>query len=161
MPADQSHRGTMARRNSPAVGIGPLIDISHALDLLAEAVAHRGEYFTFPPVWLRDDRHLYANLGGPRCLVGHALSLAGVGDDDLATLGDLGVRELYSDGKMPVRLTLGALAVFDAAQRSQDRGYSWGDALDYASDVAARLLEVLPDSAFSAPGALEDERACR
>jgi hypothetical protein len=159
MGADQRDRGGMARPNPYATGIRPLIDIGRALDLLAEAVAHRGEYFAFPPIWIRDHRCLYANRGGPCCLVGHALSLAGVGDDDLVTLGDRGVRELYAEGRLPVRLTLGALAVFDAAQRSQDRGYAWGDALDYASGVAVRLLDLLPDSAFSAVHALEDEQA--
>jgi hypothetical protein len=149
----------MARR-SPAAA-EPVIDIGRALDLLAEAVAHCGEYFVYPPVWIRDHRCLYTDHGGPRCLVGHALSFAGVGDDELAMLDDLGVRELYCGGKLPVRLTLGALAVFDAAQRSQDRGYAWGDSLDYASDVAARLLDLLPDSAFRAPVALGGEQACR
>jgi hypothetical protein len=149
----------MARRNPPTAKAEPLIDIGHALDLLAAAVEQCGEYFVYPPVWIRD-RCLYAAHSGPRCLVGHALALAGVDEDDLAALGDLGVRELYGEGRLPVRLTLGALAVFDAAQRSQDRGYAWGDALDYASGVAVRLLDLLPDSAFSTAGALEDEQAC-
>jgi hypothetical protein len=51
-----------------------------------------------------------------------------------------------------VRLTLGALAVFDAAQRGQDRGRAWGDALDYASSVPVRLLDVLPDRELCAAG---------
>lgn len=150
----------MSRHSPQAAKADLLIDIGRALDLLAEAVTLCGEYFVYPPVWIRDHRSLYANHHGPRCLVGHALSLAGVGDDELATLGDLGVRELYSEGKLPVRLTLGALAVFDAAQRSQDRGYAWGDALDYASSAAVRLLDLLPDHAVHKAVAVEEEQAC-
>lgn len=60
------------------------------------------------------------------------------------------MRELYTQGQLPVRLTLGAVAVFDAAQRTQDRGFAWGDALNHATAVALRFLDLLPDAAFGA-----------
>jgi hypothetical protein len=74
--------------------------------------------------------------------------LAQVSDEGLQAFRGRGVRELYAQGRLPVRLTLGALAVFDAAQRTQDRGQPWGDALDHAARVALRFLDLLPDAAF-------------
>jgi hypothetical protein len=128
----------------------PLLDLGGALELLAAAVEARGEYFAYPLAVGEPHASLYSRRGGPRCLVGHALSLAHVGDSDLDELDDRGVRELYRHGKLPVRLTIGALVVLDAAQRTQDRGYTWGDALEYASDVAVRFLDLVPDSLFEA-----------
>lgn len=121
------------RSQGPSVAeTKPLIDIGGALDLLATAVKQ------------------YATRSGPQCIVCHALSLAQVSDEGLEALRGRGVRELYAQGQLPVRLTLGALAVFDAAQRTQDRGYAWGDALDHAALVAMRFLDLLPDAAFGA-----------
>jgi hypothetical protein len=125
----------------------PLIDIVRALDLLAAAVEQRGESFVF--VAGRHQLCLYRADGGPQCLVGRCLSLAGVGDDELDALGGDAVRDLYRRGALPARLTLGALVVFDAAQRGQDRAYSWGDALDYAVGVAERFLGLIPPSITS------------
>jgi hypothetical protein len=127
----------------------PLIDIVRALDLLAAAVEQRGESFVF--VAGRHQVCLYRTDGGPQCLVGRCLSLAGVSDDELDALGGDAVRDLYCRGALPVRLTLGALVVFDAAQRGQDRAYSWADARDYAVGVAERFVELIPPStAFTA-----------
>lgn len=128
----------------------PLIDIGGALALLADAVRERGEYFAYPLAVGGACACLYSRRSGVRCLVGHALSLAHVNDSDLDGLGDRGVRELYRRGELPVRLTIGALVVLDAAQRTQDRGYSWGDALDYANSIAVRFLDLVPDRLFEA-----------
>jgi hypothetical protein len=122
----------------------PSIDIGRALDLLAMAVEQRGDYFVY--VAGRRQKCLYTTDGGPQCLVGRALSLAEVSEDDLEALGHRGVRDLYCQGSLPVRLTLGAVAVLDAAQRAQDRGYAWGDALEYAVKVAVRFLDLIPDT---------------
>jgi hypothetical protein len=130
----------------------PLLDIGSALELLAAAVEERGEYFAYPLAVGRAHECLSSRRVGPRCLVGHALSLAQVGANDLDALSDRGVRELYRHGKLPVRLTIGALVVLDAAQRTQDRGYTWGDAFEYASNVAVRFLDVVPDSLFEVRG---------
>ena len=130
----------------------PLLDIGSALELLAAAVEEHGEYFAYPLAVGRAHECLYWRRAGPRCLVGHALSLAQVGANDLDALGDRGVRELYRHGKLPVRLTIGALVVLDAAQRTQDRGYTGADALEYASNVAVRFLDLVPDSLFEVCG---------
>jgi hypothetical protein len=122
----------------------PLIDIGRALDLLAMAVKHRGACFVY--VAAHDQTCLYTTGGGPQCLVGRALSLAGIDDDELEALGHRGLRELYREGILPARLTLGAVAVLDAAQRGQDRGYTWGEALEYAAGVADRFLDLIPDT---------------
>jgi hypothetical protein len=53
------------------------------------------------------------------------------------------VRDLYRDGRLPIPITLGALIVFDAAQRSQERGRRWGDVLDDAIAAAARFLDLV------------------
>ena len=60
------------------------------------------------------------------------------------------MRALYRDGRMPIPVTLGALIVLDAAQRSQDRGSRREEILDDATSAAARFLDlvsVLPDVA--------------
>ena len=128
----------------------PLIDIGSALDLLATAVKQRGEHYVYPPAPAGHRTCTYAASSGSQCIVGHALSLAQVSDEGLEPLRGRGLRELYAQGQLPVRLTLGALAVFDAAQRTQDRGYAWSDALENAARVALRFLDLLPDAAFGA-----------
>jgi len=120
----------------------PVIDIGRAVDLLAAAVRRRGASFVY--VAGQQQACLYSTGGGPQCLVGRALSLAGVDDEALRAMGHRGLRDLYRLGILPVRLSLGALAVFDAAQRAQDRGYTWGDALEYAVGIGERFLDLLP-----------------
>lgn len=122
-----------------------LIDIGSALHLLEMAVNEHDADFVYSPVWIPEYRYLrclYAYRGAPHCIVGHALSLAGVGIDDLEAMRDHGVRELYEEGRLPVALTLGAVAVLDAAQQRRDRGATWGDVLDYATTIAFRLLDL-------------------
>jgi hypothetical protein len=129
----------------------PVIDIGTALDLLAAAVERRGEDFVYQPVWMEESRYLtcrYANRGAPDCIVGQALAFAGVGVHKLEAMLDDGVRDLYLRGELPVTFTLGALAVFHAAQQSQDRGCPWGDVHAYATAAAVRFLDLLPDAAF-------------
>jgi hypothetical protein len=123
---------------SDGLHAGP-IDVGSALHLLEIAVNERDADFVYSPVWIAEYRYLtclYAYRGAPHCIVGHALSLAGVGIDDLEAMRDHGVRELYEEGRIPVTLTLGAVAVLDAAQQEQDRGATWGDVLDYATTIA-------------------------
>jgi hypothetical protein len=129
----------------------PVIDIGTALDLLAAAVEHRGADFVYRPVWIEESGYfscLYANGGAPDCIVGQALAFADVRVRELEAMGDDGVRDLYLRGKLPVTLTLGALAVFHAAQQSQDRGCRWGDVLKHATDTAVKVLDLLPDRLF-------------
>jgi hypothetical protein len=142
----------------------PVIDIGTALDLLAAAVEQRGAEFVYEPVWMDESRYfscLYANRGAPDCIVGHALAFANVCVRDLEEMGDDGVRDIYLRGELPITLTLGALAVFDAAQRSQDRGCRWGDVLEYATDAAVKFLDLLPDTVFDAVRQARPTRADR
>lgn len=132
----------MPQTNSDVLPI--VIDIGRALDLLAAAVAERGSRFVY--VAGQTQTCLYAGEGGPQCLVGRALSLAGMGDDDVTAMGHRGIIELYREGDLPVQLTLGAVLVLDAAQRCQDRGNAWGEALEFAIDVAERFVDLVPNS---------------
>jgi len=128
-----------------------VIDIGKALHLLETAVNECGPDFVYSPVWIPESRYLtclYADRGAAHCIVGRALSLAGVCIHDLEAMRDHGVRELYEQARFPVALTLGAVAVLDAAQQRQDRGCTWGDVLDYATTTALRFLDLLPDKAF-------------
>jgi hypothetical protein len=107
----------------------PVIDIGAALDLLAAAVEQRGVDFVYKPILMDERAYLtdrYANGGAPDGIVGQALALANLGVRDLGAINEDGVRKLYLEGKLPVVLTLGAVVVFDAAQRSQDRGCRLG-----------------------------------
>ena len=135
-------------RNANAV-----IDIGSALDLLEEAVEREGTDHVYRPIWVTEANYLtcvYADHGAPSCIVGHALTLAGVPVEDLEGMNDDSLRDLYRAGRLPVPLTLGALAVLHEAQESQDRGYSWGEVLRRARRVANRYLDLLPDAAFGA-----------
>jgi hypothetical protein len=134
-----------------------VIDLGTALDLLAAAVRQRGADFVYRPVWVDEHRYLtcmYAHRGAPDCIVGYALAQAGVSVRALEAMRDDGVEELYLEGRFPVDVTLGALAVLRAAQQSQDRGCCWGDVLAQANAVAIRLLDLVPEPAAQPPAAL-------
>jgi hypothetical protein len=121
----------------------PMIDLGRALDLLTTAVGQRRVVrLRHGPASVRPVQ----GSGGPQGLVGRCLSLAGANDRDLDALDGRALRELYRRGALPVQLTLGALVVFDAAQRGQDRGYGWDEALEYAVGVAERFLDLVPAS---------------
>lgn len=108
----------------------PTMDIGTALDLLAAAVSRRGGDFVYQPVWVDEPRYLtclYARDGAPDCIVGHVLAAAGVRPRELEAMRDDGIEDLYRADRLPIDLTLGALAVLHTAQQSQDRGCPWGD----------------------------------
>lgn len=123
----------MSRPDPPAVAARPMIDIGRALRLLATAAEQ-------PTGRLLD----------------HVLAQTRAGGDDPEALSQAGVYQLYVQGRLPLRLTLGGLVVLDAAQRAQDRGYAPGDARDYAIDVAARFVDLLPAAAFPGGAAAGD-----
>ncbi|MGX7680277.1 hypothetical protein ACSMXN_15395 [Jatrophihabitans sp. DSM 45814] len=129
----------------------PRMDIGTALSLLASAVKRRGPDFVYQPVWADDYRYLtclYAHDGAPDCIVGHVLADAGVRPWELEAMRDDGIEDLYRAGRLPIALTLGALAVLHAAQQSQDRGCPWSVVLADATAMAARVLDLAPDALF-------------
>lgn len=117
----------------PPADTVPFIDMCRALDLLASAVRQAGR-----------------DVEPSRCLIGRAFSLAGVGGGCHDVIGEHNLRELYAQDRLPVRLTLGALVVFDAAQRAQDRGLTVDNTLGCASSAAVRFIDLLPDRVFVA-----------
>jgi hypothetical protein len=127
-----------------------LIHTGRALDLPATAVTQRGKHDIRPPISMSPGRYAHSAHGELQRIVHRARSSAQVGDDDLEELREHGVRELYGQGPLCVRLTLGALAVLEAAESSQDRGDAWPDALYCARSVAAPFLDALPDPALGA-----------
>jgi hypothetical protein len=121
----------------PQEGLARLIDIGDALDLLARAANEGGRGYA------GSQARLYALNGEPKSIVGHALLLANVDADDLEVMRGHRVRDLYREARLPVDLTLGALIVLDATQRSDDGGSCWDDVLDDATAAAARFLELI------------------
>jgi hypothetical protein len=155
------HQSTGTLRRPAPTGRGPatVIDMGTALDLLSAAVRRRGADFVYQPVWVEEPRYLtcrYADGGAPDCIVGHALAYAGIDVAVLEAMCDDGVADLYADGRFPCPITLGALAVFRAAQQSQDRGCPWGEVLEHALNAAVRLVDLLPDAAFELTGGPPD-----
>jgi hypothetical protein len=112
----------------------PVLDIGAALELLTVATQGRRMY-----------------QGGGDCLVAQALRAGGLEPVELEALRrGCVIRPDGRRGEVPIRLTLGALAVLDAAQRAEDSGLARDDVLAQANTVAARYLDLLPDSAFAA-----------
>jgi hypothetical protein len=143
--------GTVAPAARAEPGPATLIDLGVALDLLATAVRFRGADFVGRPRCVEVPSHRtgrYANDGAPDCIVGHVLAQAGVELSALEALSNDGVDEHYAAGRLPCPVTLGALAVLRAAQRSQDRGCRWGDVLDHATRAAYKILDLVPDAAL-------------
>jgi hypothetical protein len=130
----------------------PTMDIGTALDLIAAAVNRLGAGFVYEPVWVDDYRYLtclYAHDGAPDCIVGHVLADAGVSPRELEAMRDDGIDDLYRAGRLPIALTIGALAVLHAAQQSQDRGCTWADVLADANAMAVRVLDLAPNALFA------------
>jgi hypothetical protein len=121
----------------PQEGLARLIDIGDALDLLARAANEGGRGYA------GSQARLYALNGEPKSIVGHALLLANVDADDLEVMRGHRVRDLYREARLPVDLTLGALIVLDAAQRSEDLGSCGDEVLDDATAAAARFLDLI------------------
>jgi hypothetical protein len=127
----------------------PMIGMVGALELLAMVVRDWGEDLVCQQKQFEDHGHFvrrYAHGGAPDCLIGLALASANVRVHDLEAMGDVGIRELYFRDKLPITLTLGAMAVLDAAQCAQDRGRPWGDALQDAVAAGSQFLDLIPDS---------------
>jgi hypothetical protein len=124
-------------RPLPQEVLARLIDIGDALDLLARAVSEGGRGYA------GCQARLYALNGEPKSVVGHALLLANVDADDLEVMGGHRIRDLYREARLPVDLTLGALIVLDAAQRSEDGGSCGDDVLADATAAAGHFLDLI------------------
>lgn len=80
----------------------------------------------------------YEYEGAPSCLVGHVLYRAGVTVDLLRQLDQEGCPAgALAYGVESVEV--GAALVLDVAQRYQDNGATWGEALDMARDAYEKL----------------------
>lgn len=101
--------------------------------LLQRAVDERGEDFIYPEEWKTERGQCqYAVNGEPACIVGLALSYAGV---DVESLPNDPVDELVGDDFIvDDQRTWDLLA---HAQLSQDDGWSWGKSLAHARERVA------------------------
>jgi hypothetical protein len=118
------------------------IDRDRAVELLRQQVEKVGAdhvYGSRVCVYFNDD-------GCPSCIVGHVLADLGVqlGQvHELASGADMGngiaINAVRVEG---VEMTEGARTVFAVAQRLQDNGETWGDALEGAVLRAAGLFAV-------------------
>ncbi|HKC28997.1 MAG TPA: hypothetical protein VKB75_13380 [Jatrophihabitans sp.] len=119
----------------------PELNVAHALNLVRAAAKYSTTHDR------RADQDAgglaYAHFGAPVGVVGWALALAGAGIDELEAMGERSVRELYRTDFLSVGLTLGALVVFDGAQRSERAGEPHAQVLDRATAVATRYVELV------------------
>jgi hypothetical protein len=132
---------TASNRRPPAQ-----LDLTDALDLLSDAVAQADAGGTRPCHSGQDrTRHAHPNArtDEERSILGRALSLAGVSDEDVEASCSRPLRDLYRERGFPIDITLGALIVLDAAQRSEARGQSRDDVLDDAVCAAAKFLDLI------------------
>lgn len=99
--------------------------------LLREVVAEAGSDHSL-------DRQLNAYVVDriPFCLIGRVLHRAGVTEDELRRL-DVQDQSTIAEVRLPWRVTVtqAARRVLQAAQSEQDKGCTWGLALDVALDV--------------------------
>lgn len=140
----------------------PSIDRDRALALLRQAVEQKGEDYVYPsgdPYSVGTKTCTYERDGEPSCLVGHVLFIAGVPVEVLARLDQYGETEFRTlaygstceddDGNEEVlqepvlheyaALTEEAVEALSAAQDTQDRGRTWGQALLRAINPDAPL----------------------
>lgn len=116
------------------------ISPERALDLLELAVQARGADYVDPHCSY-SARRFFPDIGYvPGCIIGHALSLAGVPVEALKVLDDSGVessaipnldREGFLD-TYGIDLDPDALQAFAVAQEEQDKLKTWGEAVGAA-----------------------------
>lgn len=116
------------------------IEADQALDLVRQVVEKAGPNYTYEAPKGLGCSYLQPISRKPSCLIGQALVKAGVPVGTLEWL-DRNVGSIYNlptrgggDAALPggTVLTQGALDVFSGAQTVQDKGDTWGDALEAA-----------------------------
>lgn len=128
-----------------------MIDIEDALNLL-EAVVKDGGEETRADAW-------YVNplLNQPVCMIGRAMSYAGIDTKTMLGWGRKPIQDVYEEGLIPEEITLGAVLVLRAAQMAQDGHIkagqhippvTWGEALSEALRAAERYLDLIPEAAL-------------
>ena len=128
------------------------IDARRALELLTDVVDRAGEDFVYEHQDMTDLRGSF-EYGGPSrgcryldqdnhpsCLVGHVLVRAGTSTEALNKLDVLGV-SAKSLADYGLRVDEKASTVLCTAQRTQDAGKSWGEALRLARQRYEKIME--------------------
>lgn len=115
------------------------ITVETVLSTMEEVVAEFGEDYVYvEPGDPEDDSYgcLYAHEGGPSCLIAHVLTRLDVPLSELAEYEGNSAIYLAED---LLGLSNSVANVLQAAQSEQDTGGTWGEALDYARDVAREI----------------------
>lgn len=131
-----------------------MIDRDEAISLMEKAVIERGEDWRYPretmgmkcvyfmPSHVEDELVERTGLqkGGPACLVGMALSFVGLTEEIVGYSNDESVLCVSNcaaeSDEVDWVLSGGAITVFNAAQKVQDRGGEWGAALKVAKEIS-------------------------
>jgi hypothetical protein len=115
------------------------IDQARALKLMDQAVEERGGSFVYYDQFAESYREYgtcrYQVDGQPACLVGLALSKAGLTVEELELLEGSSIQASYEQGRLPaerLEITHEALKVLELAQTLQDNDATWGEALESA-----------------------------
>ena len=121
--------------------VKPSIDLTPevALDLLAKAVAKRGEDYVYEKLDYASGLECrYAHRGAPSCLVGEVLFEAGI---TLAALVRFDRDEIGNPSALvdtdSLDIPFATAFALDRAQQAQDTGKTWGAALQAARDYVA------------------------
>lgn len=113
------------------------IDEKLALELLRKAVEEKGAGWVDPNAAEGQGCQYVDDQGAPSCIVGHAMVFAGVPSSDLIEDGDVYDLAQGLTHKERLYLERGALRVMMEAQSWQDRGTTWGEALEAAERDAS------------------------
>ena len=131
-----------------------LIDRDKALELLRAKIAGNEEYVdpfgtTGSSCQYTPDPEMYSGVDKnytavyidyPGCLIGQICHDLGATLDQLRTMDTLGtVPVVVEEGEFPFSITNSAAEVFFVAQKAQDQGKPWGDALRDAETEYARI----------------------
>ena len=125
----------------------PYVTTDLALQALEQAVAKRGESFVYTSRYLKESvcRYVDAPMGGgafePACIVGVALSELGWTTEEIKGIRNTNVLEMVA---FTPRLEGDheAFEIWMVAQKAQDGGQTWGQALAEARTRAGELVSV-------------------